>query len=87
MSNFKTISFKSTPDNWKKEYLGIKRNTVRVFNSNKDKDDIRFDILQRYVFNGEWLLKVEIVNTETDESFIREVTDVTLYQSIFIISW
>lgn len=83
----KTIRFKSIPENWRKEYLGIKKNTVRVFNMDDDKDDIRFEILQRYVFNGEWLLNIEIENTETREVFTREVTDVTLYQNIFIISW
>ena len=80
----KTISFKSTPENWRKEYLGIKRNTVR---EGKVDEDSRFMILTNYMAGRLNLLDITIENTKTYETFTRHVTDVTWFNGGYIISW
>ena len=80
----KQITFKSTPENWKKEYLGLKRNTVREF---KEKGDLRQEIILEYIREELNLLNVVIVNTRTKEEFTRSVTDVTGFNDLYIISW
>lgn len=80
----KRIIFKSTQENWRKEYLGLKCNTVRKKGSD---DDVRFILLIDFLEEDLNLLEIEIINTETNESFVRTVTDVTLYEDIYIISW
>lgn len=80
----KRITFKSNPENWRKEYLGLKKNTIR------QKDiglDARFDILAQFINQECNMLEIEIENTETGEAFVRTVTDVTLYNNWYIISW
>ena len=79
-----TIKFKSTPVNWRKEYLGLKNNTIR---KQDDEDDVRFNILKDFVYCNLTILNIEIKNTETKEVFSRLVTDVTLFDDYFIISW
>jgi len=80
----KTIRFKSTSDNWRKEYLGLKCNTLRQFD---DKTDIRLEILTAFI-NDEWTnINIEIENTDTCEVFNRRVTDVSKYNNHYIISW
>jgi hypothetical protein len=74
----KRIQFKSTPDNYFKERIGLKCNTVRKFDGS-----IRFEILDTFPCD----LEVEIINTKTNESFIREVKDVTKFEGYYIISW
>ncbi len=80
----KTIKFKSKPENWKKEYSGLKRNTTRIFNEGFD---IRKEVLDDCIA-GKWnLIDIEIENTKTTEIFTRHVTDVTPFENIYIISW
>lgn len=80
----KRIKFKSTPENWRKEYLGLKPNTVRKFS---ETDDIRKEILCDFM-DGTWnLIDIEIENTKTSEVFFRRITDVTIYDEFYIISW
>lgn len=80
----KRVKFKSTHENWKKEYLGIKSNTARIFT----KKDKRKDVLLEYITGNLNMLYVDIENTRTGEVFSRVVTDVTLFEDyIFIISW
>lgn len=87
------IQFKSTPENWEKEFDGRKRNTVRVF----DCEDIRKNILDKYLseinktnrtlyFN---MFQIEILNTKTKQTFTRDITDVTYFPqgNCYIISW
>ena len=78
------IHFKSTPENWRKEYFGLKPNTLREF---KDTTDIRLDILNCYIKNKLTELMIEIENTDTHEIFTRKVTDITEWHGFFIISW
>lgn len=83
----KTIRFKSTPDNWEKEYLRIKSNTVRVF----DENDIRLEITQDYLLGKINLISIEIENTETGETFTEKIKDITLFhignREVYIYSW
>ena len=80
----KTITFKSIPENFRKEYLNLKRNTVRKCDN---KDYIRFEVLEDWLCSNNSVLFVEILNTKTNESFRREVTDVTKWEDFYIISW
>ena len=80
----KRITFKSTPDNWKKEYLGLKPNTLRKIDAS---DDIRWGVLNDFIFGAWNIIDIEIENTETTEVFVRRVTDVTRFDDFFIISW
>lgn len=80
----KTIKFKSTPDNWRKEYLGLKRNTIRKPDTEQD---VRFDVISDHVNETVNLVNIEIENTITNETFTREVTDITYFNEWFIISW
>ena len=71
-----------------KEYQGLKKNTVRIFD---DRKDIRLEILKDFI-DGRWnLIDIEIENTKTTEIFVRHVTDVTRFETkkedIYIISW
>ena len=80
----KTIKFKSIPENWRKEYLNLKCNTIRKFDNDTD---IRLQILNAFI-NGIWtLINIEIENTETHEIFTRRITDVTKWEDYYIISW
>jgi len=80
----KTIKFKSTHDNWRKEYLGLKTNTIRKFG---DRTDVRLEILRDYIDEIWNLITIEIENTKTSETFKRIVTDVTKFEDYYIISW
>ena len=78
------VTFKSTPENWFKEYIGLKCNTVRKFKSGEY--DTRQELLTQFL-QQPYNLWVEIVNTETSARFQRCVTDVTVYEGMYIISW
>ncbi len=80
------IEFKSDRRNWKKEYSGLKPNTVRVFSYMKKKD-IREEILNNFVNERLNILDIEIENTSTHERFVRRVKDVTFWNNEYIISW
>lgn len=80
-----TIEFKSIPEYYRKEILGIKNNTVRFVDTVEDKkilsifDDIKF---------------IRIVNTDDRiciSSFVRTITDITRYEKngmiIYIFTW
>ena len=79
------IIFKSNPENFRKEYLGLKKNTIRHFDGTKD--DIREVILNDWIDNEKTMIEIEIQNKETNELFVRTVTDVTYYEGWYIISW
>ena len=76
------VRFKSTPDNWNKEKLGIKNNTVRYID-----DDSRFNKIYAHSkdsLNGADLVII-IENTETGETFERKVIDVTYFEDNYVI--
>lgn len=76
------IEFDSTPDQWHKEYNGIKRNTVRI---PPPANDPRCILLANWKEgNGD---TITIRNTMTGIKFTKPITDVTFYDSRWIISW
>lgn len=87
MEGKKRIDFKSTPENYRKEYLGLKRNTVRDLAEDSSCNDIRREILDEFIIGDLDNLFVRIIKTSTSESFERKVTDVTFFSGVYIISW
>ena len=67
------VTFKSFPEYYEKEKSGIKNNTVRRW----EMLDKRFETLALFEIGHIKELFIEIVNTETKESFIRKVRDVS----------
>jgi len=76
------VRFKSTPEYWNKESLGLKRNTVRK----ADTDD-RFKLLRKWMCADIDKLVVGIQNTMTGDVFFRDVKDVSRFDDYYIISW
>ncbi len=89
MEGKRTIQFKSTPANYRKESLGLKRNTVRDLAEDSPENDIRRAILDEFISGELDNLFIKIIKTTTLESFERQVTDVTIFAGIgvYIISW
>lgn len=83
-SNGTYIEFKSEPFFYTKEKCGTKPNTVRIVKDDELKE------LNTFQFQ---LKKILIKNVDTDEYFVRELTDVSQlpgYEGegeIFIFSW
>lgn len=80
------IQFKSKEPYFSKEEEGYKCNTVREVSQ----DDSRFDDLMELIQADDYAEKkaiIKMVNPETNESFERQITDVTYYDERFIISW
>lgn len=74
-----TVAFKSYPHFFEKECDGRKQNTVRYL----DHSDERFQLL----LSGEAEI-VYIINSEDPtQEFFREISDVSFYEDIVIISW
>ena len=78
-----TIDFKSYQENYRKEYIGIKNNTLRKV----DDKDIRKEILDKYIHGEVNNLFIRIINTDTQEEFMRKVRDVTLWDGWYLITW
>ena len=75
------IYFKSMPEYYQKEILGIKANTVRIVDKFEDAS-IQLSELDY----------IKIVNTETEDFFMRKLRDITRYVYndqiiIYIFSW
>ena len=83
------VRFKSSPENFDKEYLGKKPNTVRE-PSWHDYKDQRWPLLQeraqRPGLDGE-VTRIVIDCIDDERSFARTITDVTEWKGLFIISW
>ncbi len=76
------IRFKSTPENYQKELIGLKNNTVRK----ADDKDARFCTLKGFI-SGATFLEIEIEKTTTGEYFTRTIKDVTFWEDLVIITW
>lgn len=90
-----SIIFKSSPTNYEKEHTGLKCNTVRYIS---EAEGIRHTIK---VWNGEMtygyglyidtVQAIRIINSETGESFERDLTDITLAEinglPVYVFSW
>lgn len=83
------ITFKSNPDYYEKEKLGLKCNTVRVFELCDDREYILRDIMSEEIKKEDVVLKIE--NNETGETFERMISDLTFFATngveIYVISW
>lgn len=79
------VSFKSIPEMYVKEKSGKKNNTLRKFLA-EFVEDKRFSALMK-IKDENLECEIEIINTETGESFIRKITDVSTYKGFFIITW
>ena len=77
--------FKSTPENYNKELSGVKNNTCRVLSQREIEE----------LYSEQGLDFIEIVNTETKQSFTRKLRDITKLVStmlpdgyrIYIFTW
>lgn len=78
------INFKSTPLNFRNEFFGLKRNTIREL---EDVEDVRLQILNDFYNGLKTNVQIEITNTETNEYFTRQITNVTKFKGLWIISW
>ena len=76
-----TVAFKSVPEFYEKEESGTKPNTVRDLDT-----DERFNLLRKWARSGRYGF-IQIINTKTEERFLREVTDVSFFKKQVIISW
>ncbi len=82
----KLIRFKSLPEYWNKERIGLKKNTLRKVDMGENK----FKMLEEWekiMKDGHFIFFIEITNTETKESFRKRITDITFYKGWVIISW
>jgi len=73
-----SVKFKSIPEMYEKEKSGIKPNTIRKIEG--------FDERFNKLVSGE-CKTIVIENKETGEKFFREITDVSIWNDLFIISW
>jgi len=79
----KSVSFKSLPEYYEKEYDGRKPNTIRAVDYETDG---RFHALKEWSETGE-LGHICIINSETKDAFMREITDISYWGEFVIISW
>ena len=80
----RTIIFKSVIENWRKEFIGLKNNTVREFDG---AEDLREKLLIKFMLGTIPSLYIKIIEDRTGDSFTRRVTDVTKFKGLYIISW
>lgn len=76
------VEFKSIPEYYKKEEFGLKCNTVRKL----PLGDVRENKLRVWATLQSYG-NIIITNTKTRSSFIREVTDISIWEGVIIISW
>ena len=81
-----TIQFKSTEDNYRKESSGIKNNTVRFFSISNPAD-----MKEQREIGIRPIKYIRICCTDGIQSFVRELTDITIVESqsviTYIFSW
>ena len=82
------VIFKSLLKYYEKEKSGIKNNTVRYFYF-PDLTDKRIELLNKFRKNEIKELEIEIClyKEVKQESFVRRVTDVSIFNDHFIITW
>ena len=72
-----TVRFKSKPEMFKKEALGLKCNTLRKIDVND----------QRFLDLRKGCDEIVIDSTEGNATFVRKITDYTEWEGWAIISW
>lgn len=78
----KRITFKSVDPFYSKEESGIKNNTIRAIKQS----DERLEVINSFIA-GEFGIYIKIENPITNKSFTRVVKDISLYKSLYIITW
>lgn len=78
----KRITFSSVEPYYSKEESGIKNNTIRTI---KQEDD-RLKAINSFIA-GENKICIKIENPITNKSFTRVVKDISIYKSLYIITW
>lgn len=76
------VEFKSIPELYEKEKFGTKPNTVRKLPIGGERER-KLRMWASLVDYGQ----IAITNSETGESFLRNVADVTIFEGLCIISW
>ncbi len=76
------VEFKSVPEMFKREKWGSKPNTVRKLPMGGKREE-KLRIWASLRDFGQ----IVITNSKSKESFIRDVTDVSIWQGLVIISW
>lgn len=78
--------FKSTKENYRKESLGLKRNTVREFD---DSEDQRKRICDEFIEGKITDINIKILNRDDigGESFTEDIKDITKWGKLYILSW
>ena len=85
---YNSIIFNSVPKYWNKEASGKKTNTIREiplekvmsFGLNVGENGVLYSRTKEISF-------IVIENTETKERFSRKLTDVSLYNLLWVFSW
>lgn len=81
----KIVRFKSNPEFWKKEKSFLKTNTVREYETGDKRFRILKEASEQYLkFSSKYA--IEIINSETGESFQRFIQDVSIYKNLYIIT-
>lgn len=81
-----TVKFKSIPKFYEKEKKYIKTNTVRKYEPNDERFEILKEASEKNGLKFNSLYAVEIINTETGESFKRFIQDVSIWENLYIIT-
>ena len=79
-----TIIFKSAPEYYQKEKSGLKCNTVRQIT--KPDEYKAFHDFYR-CFEAISNKTIKIINSESGESFLRRITDISIFKEVYIFSW
>ncbi|MFR9019759.1 MAG: hypothetical protein ACLVH8_08655 [Fusobacterium sp.] len=82
-----TVKFKSIPEFYEKEKKYIKTNTVRKYDATDERFEILKEASEKNGLKFDSLYVVEIINTETGESFKRFIQDVSIYEDLYIITF
>ena len=79
----KTVEFKSDTPYYYKEQGSLKTNTIRKI----DMADDRFIILRKMKDNNDYGM-IKIIHRQLpEESFIRNISDITEWDKCYLISW
>lgn len=77
--------FKSTGENFKKEYSDVKNNTVRKVDMSKEKFKNLKKLADNNWYYNEWIRIAWADNSEV--FFDRKIRDITFWDDICIITW
>jgi len=79
-----TIIFKSNPENFYKEREGLKPYTIRRISFWSELKEV--EIFYNSFYKAQTLF-IEIINPITSESFKRIITDISMFEGLYIFAW